>query len=251
MSGELYSVAGAKFYIGNAAFNVPASGIVAATDFASVTWLEVDGYENMGAAADAAAEVATDLINRGRTIVQKGTARAPARTDQFAILPVDAGQIALLAASQPTNKANYPFKILFDDDPPVRTAVATVTIASPGVFTVTGHGLVVGDGVKFTTTGALPTGITAGTTYYVKTVLTADTFTVAATSGGTVINTSGTQSGVHTMTTVPTATIKYWAGLVMNASEQGGGANTTRLLSATIAPNTNYATVAPTGVYTP
>lgn len=76
----------------------------------------------------------------------------------------------------------------------------TVTIASPGVFTFTGHGLGAGDKVTFSTTGALPTGLTAGTTYFViATGLTANTFQVSATEGGSAVNTSGTQSGTHSL----------------------------------------------------
>lgn len=78
-------------------------------------------------------------------------------------------------------------------------ATITVTIASPGVVTWTGHGLIANDAVVFTTTGALPTGIVAGTTYYVRsTNLTANTFEISTTIGGAAVNTSGTQSGVHT-----------------------------------------------------
>ncbi len=81
-----------------------------------------------------------------------------------------------------------------------KAGVFTVTIASPGVFTSVGHGMVVGDKVTFSTTGALPTGLTAGTTYYVIAAgLTADAFQVSATSGGSAVNTSGTQSGVHSI----------------------------------------------------
>lgn len=78
--------------------------------------------------------------------------------------------------------------------------VFTVTIASPGVFTDVAHGLTTNDTVKFTTTGALPTGLTAGTTYHVIAAgLTADAFEVSATQGGAAINTSGSQSGVHSV----------------------------------------------------
>ena len=77
------------------------------------------------------------------------------------------------------------------------TATITVTIASPGVVTWTAHGLANGQPVAFTTTGALPTGLTANTQYYVS-ASAANTFQIAATIGGTAINTSGTQSGVHT-----------------------------------------------------
>ena len=53
----------------------------------------------------------------------------------------------------------------------------TVTVANPAVFTSATHGLVVGNQVSFATTGALPTGLTAGTAYYVKQVPTTGTFT--------------------------------------------------------------------------
>jgi hypothetical protein len=75
----------------------------------------------------------------------------------------------------------------------------TVTIASPAVFTKTAHGLVVGDKVFFTTTGSLPTGLTASTPYYVSGVPGANSFRVSATPGGADVNTSGTQSGTHTL----------------------------------------------------
>jgi hypothetical protein len=81
------------------------------------------------------------------------------------------------------------------------SGTATITIASPGVITWVAHGLAVNDSVKFTTTGALPTGIVAGTTYYVHTTPTANTFTIGAdvvAVGDPAINTSGTQSGTHT-----------------------------------------------------
>lgn len=76
----------------------------------------------------------------------------------------------------------------------------TVTIASPGVFTKTAHGFQAGALVRFSTTGALPTGLTAGTNYYVIAAgLTANTFQVSTTAGGAAVNTSGTQSGTHSI----------------------------------------------------
>lgn len=82
----------------------------------------------------------------------------------------------------------------------VEPRVVTMTIASPAVVTSLAHGLIAGDKIYFTTTGALPTGVTANTTYYVlSTSLTNDTFRFSATSGGTAINSSGSQSGVHTL----------------------------------------------------
>ena len=79
------------------------------------------------------------------------------------------------------------------------STTVTMTIASPGVVTWTNHGKVAGDPIVFTTTGALPTGITAGTTYYViSTSITSTTFQFSATYGGSAVNTSGSQSGTHT-----------------------------------------------------
>lgn len=77
------------------------------------------------------------------------------------------------------------------------SASVTITIAAPGVFTWTAHGLAADAPVRFTTTGALPTGIVPGVTYYIS-ASTTNGFSVAATPGGAAITTSGTQSGVHT-----------------------------------------------------
>jgi hypothetical protein len=57
--------------------------------------------------------------------------------------------------------------------PVSRVTTATITAASPGVVTEAAHGAAVNDPKVFTNSGgALPAAITAGTTYYVKTVLT-------------------------------------------------------------------------------
>lgn len=80
-----------------------------------------------------------------------------------------------------------------------RTATITVTVATPAVVSWTGHGFSATDKILFRTTGALPTGLVAETVYYVIAGgLTADEFEVSATEGGAAINTTGTQSGVHT-----------------------------------------------------
>jgi hypothetical protein len=79
---------------------------------------------------------------------------------------------------------------------------ATISIASPAVVTRTGHGLADGDKVYFTTTGALPTGLLAGSpttnNYFVRDS-NANTFRLSLSSSGSLINTSGTQSGTHTL----------------------------------------------------
>lgn len=79
-----------------------------------------------------------------------------------------------------------------------RYRITTVTIASPGVFTRPNHGFRLGDRVILSTSGALPTGLSANTWYYITSAnLDDDNFCVSATRGGTAINTSGSQSGTH------------------------------------------------------
>ncbi len=241
---SLYPVAGSKFYIGPAVTSVPDDADIDATDFASVPWTEIKGWQTMGSVGDSATLISEDIINSGRTLKAKGTKNAGSMQNNFIILPDDAGQLALIAASQ--SAYNYPFRIVFDDAPPVLTSVVTITIATPGVVSWNAHGLSNGDPVKFSTTGALPTGLTAGTTYYV-TGATANSFSVAATPGGAAIATSGTQSGVQTATSVPSGSIKYFYGIVMSSNEQGGGANTARLLQGNVEINSPIVNVAAVG----
>jgi microcystin-dependent protein len=75
----------------------------------------------------------------------------------------------------------------------------TITRAAPAVVTWVNHALPANTPIQFSTTGTLPTGITAGTTYYVRvTGLTTDTFQISATIGGAAIATTSDGSGVHT-----------------------------------------------------
>ena len=78
--------------------------------------------------------------------------------------------------------------------------VVTLTIASPCVITLSNI-FAEGTAIKLATTGALPTGLTAGTTYYLINVDGA-TANLAATLTGTAINTSGSQSGVQSISTL-------------------------------------------------
>ena len=80
-------------------------------------------------------------------------------------------------------------------------ATVTITIATPGVVTWNAHGLMAGQQVQLSTTGALPTGLAAATTYFVIPV-DANSFRLSATQSGAAINTTGSQSGVHTMTAI-------------------------------------------------
>ena len=117
----------------------------------------------------------------------------------------------------------------------------TVTIASPAVFTLNSHGLVAGDPVSFETTGALPTGLSVGTLYYVISAgLTANAFEVSTSVGGAAVNTSGTQSGVHTCRYTPwgcgngttTAGLPELRGEFMRGWDNGRGIDTSRVFAS-------------------
>jgi len=81
----------------------------------------------------------------------------------------------------------------------------TITTATPAVVTLANHGLATGQLVYFTTTGALPTGLTANTRYWVN-VLTSSTFrlstSLANALAGTSVATTVTGSGTHTVYSV-------------------------------------------------
>ena len=77
------------------------------------------------------------------------------------------------------------------------TSTVTVSIASPGVVTWTAHGLPDNTPVRITTTGGLPTGLTAGQIYFTSGG-TVNAFKLSLKPDGAPINTSGSQSGTHT-----------------------------------------------------
>ena len=109
------------------------------------------------------------------------------------------GSIALFAGTSDrlylASNSDYSWK------PVSKVATVTISAASPGVITLASHGFAANDPVVFSNSGgALPAAITAGTTYFVKTVLTANTFTISATAGGTAINTASIGTGTHSVT---------------------------------------------------
>jgi hypothetical protein len=76
----------------------------------------------------------------------------------------------------------------------------TLTIASPCVITLTTP-LTAGNEITLATTGALPTGLTAGTNYYLINVV-GLTANLALSAGGTAITTTGSQSGVQSIASI-------------------------------------------------
>lgn len=109
----LYPVAGCKFYIGGVLADKNSDFV--SGDFSAQTWVEVDGWSQSGAIGDTAQLITTSLINRGRDAKQKGTSNAGSMQNVFAQNATDAGQVALIAASLPTNKNNYAFRVDLND----------------------------------------------------------------------------------------------------------------------------------------
>ena len=73
----------------------------------------------------------------------------------------------------------------------------TISIAAPGVITLpAGFSFPDGTLIQFESTGALPTGLSVGTTYFVRDSA-GTNFSVAATISGAAITTSGSQSGLQ------------------------------------------------------
>lgn len=95
---------------------------------------------------------------------------------------------------------NSPAIEVFWDTAVITASAVTTPIASPGIVYWTGHGLATDKTIVFSTSGALPTGITEGTTYYKKDV-NANSFKISLTPGGADINFTGSTSGNHICTT--------------------------------------------------
>lgn len=160
------------------------------------------------------------------TRAQRGTTARTIVVGDVVVLPVNASLLSYLESRSPTGviemwcsrvlpanalwcdgvaKSRTTYPNLYAKIVP-NMGTVTVTIASPGVATLTSHGLLTGDPVFFTTTGALPTGLVANTLYYAIRI-DADTFNLATSRANAIastkINTSGTQSGVHTLWDCP------------------------------------------------
>lgn len=140
----------------------------------------------------------------------------------------------------------------------VKSATVTFDTATD-LVSWTSHGLVAGEAVRFYTTGVLPTGLTANTTYYViASGLTANAFKVATAAGGAAIDLTGSPSGTHTGRHAPyghgdgstTFNLPTWNdGRFTRAL--GGNADLRGALQAeTIGPHTHAATTSSNGAHT-
>jgi hypothetical protein len=95
----------------------------------------------------------------------------------------------------------------------------TISNANPAVISLNNHGFSIGQEVKFTTTGTLPSHIVSGTSYWVSvTSFGANAFDISTSRAnalaGVNVSTNGdTNSGTHTVTgQVPTVLTRYTNG---------------------------------------
>lgn len=107
---------------------------------------------------------------------------------------------ALVLQNPATSSASGEGRLLNTIYYSVVAQTVTISIASPGVVTFANAASLplANAPIVFASTGALPTGITAGTTYYVKNP-SGTTANISSTLGGTAIATTGTQSGTQTV----------------------------------------------------
>lgn len=230
----IYNMAGSSIWIGGV-IDVPLNTPLNATSFAGQSWKKISGWQTAGSIGDTAQLTTVTLIEAGRDRKAKGSKNAGSMENTFVPDETDPGQIALLAAAEGCD--NYAFRIIYSAGCE-RANVVTMTIAAPGVVSWAGHGLTAGALVRLSTDGSLPTGLTAGTDYYVVAPA-AGTFQLALTPGGTPISTTGTQSGVHTATAVPAGRTRMFGALVMGNPDQGGDANAAQMFNSTLEINSN------------
>jgi Flp pilus assembly protein TadG len=126
----------------------------------------------------------------------------------------------------------------------------TFSIAKPAVVTRASHGLTAGTSVVFQTTGSLPTGITAGTTYYVTSYgLATNTFDLTTQSSSTAFTIGPKYTTVTISNATPAVFTATGHGLTIGTNIT---LTTTNTLPTGLATATNYyvATVPSTSTFT-
>lgn len=125
---DLYAVAGSSIAIGGVLASRATDFL--ASDFSSQTWVSIDGWETAGAIGDVAEVISTNLINRGRTVKQKGTKNAGTMENTFAVVDGDAGQTALKNAAAADE--SYAFRITWSTGEIFYFIALVMTNSRPG-----------------------------------------------------------------------------------------------------------------------
>jgi len=213
-------IAGSKFYIGG---QVSAKTAIVLADFTGQTWTEISYLTKLSGALVEFGMASQEVIDKAVTVYRKTISSFPVAENMVLKENSDAGQAAFFAAA--SLRSPYAFKIEWEAGI-ASVSVVTITSASPGVVTWNAHGLVAGQLVTFATTGALPTGLTPGTNYYViASGLTTNAFSVSATLGGAAVNTSSAGSGIHTATAQAIGNTELFFGYPMPSGNAGGAAS--------------------------
>lgn len=232
---DVNSLIGSKLEFGGLLSNLP--DIATMSTFAGQTWTEVKGTVTVGAPNVTQNSGSTTFINGGFERAYKTT--IVGGDFNFTAVPMllDPGQKAIFDAAR-NQCGNYAMRLTYGANC-LPTATVTISVATPGVVTWNAHGLLAGQPVVFITTGVLPTGLTAGTTYYVHaTGLTANTFSVSATVGGSAIATTAAGSGVHTATAPTVGGQVMFGALVMPESLPQGEATASNIWTFNFRTNT-------------
>lgn len=221
MSEQLYTMADTKVFISSGPTN--SKGEVTAADFAGTDWVEIKGLYEVGELGGEQAINEFELISEVWTRKAKGGRNGGTMTNVFIPYASDPGQIKYKEAIE--NCRPYKFKVERGAGCAPESTV-TISNGTPAVVTWADHGLFANQPVVFTTTGALPTGLTADVVYYVlASGLTTDTFSVSATAGGPAIDTTATGSGVHTASAPPIGMSDFFIGLATDGAKSGGDKN--------------------------
>ena len=118
-------VAGSRFYIGGVMSDQAADFVQA--DFNGQSWVEVDGWTQMGDLGEQPNMITASLINRDRDKAMKGTRQVVNMDNRFTIIDADAGQLACIAAE--ASDSDYAFRIVFPSGAQ-RLFIGVVTSAS-------------------------------------------------------------------------------------------------------------------------
>lgn len=237
---QIHKLGGTVIEIGGLMSNLPE--VVTAADFSGQTFTEIGGLVTLGTIAVTDNTASVVLMKSSFERMFKTTQVGGAVDNTHVPMPLDAGQVKFKNAAL-DRCGNYAIRVRFGADC-TPTATVTISVASPAVVTWTNHGLVAGQPVTFATSGTMPTGLTAGTVYYVtSTSLTANSFTVAATAGGAAIAVTAAGTGAITASAPTPGLTVMFAALINQKSWQGGDATAANLITLPMQINSNLVEV--------
>lgn len=224
MSDEMiYTMANTKIFISENP--VRAKLEVTPEDFQGINWIEIKGLFNVGELGAEQGVNEYELINSDWVMKSKGSRNGGTMTNTFVPLHLDPGQTKVREAVEDKCRP-YGFRVERGADC-TPESIVTISIADPGEVTWNDHGFQIGQPIMFTLGdgGTLPNELTAGTVYYVAAVPTDNTFALAATPGGEIIETTGTTTGDIIATAPPAGMTQLFQGFALDGVRSGGARN--------------------------